>query len=139
MITIAAALLALTSPITQPADQSPSAATVPLTESEGAKAAREWLELGDAANWRDSYAATAQSFRTANTFENWQSAAQKVRLPLGAVVSRTLISDIDTPAPPNGNRTVQFRTDFANRKGAIETVALNREGGTWKVAGIYVE
>lgn len=139
MITIAAALLALTSPITQPADQSPSAATVPLTESEGAKAAREWLELGDAANWRDSYAATAQSFRTANTFENWQSAAQKVRLPLGKVVSRTLISDIDTPAPPNGNRTVQFRTDFANRKGAIETVALNREGGTWKVAGIYVE
>ena len=139
IIAIAAALLAVTSPTTRPADQAPPAATAPLAESEGARAARHWLELGDAANWRDSYAATAQSFRTANTLENWQSAAQKVRAPLGSVISRTLISDIDTPAPPNGNRTVQFRTDFANKKGVAETIALNREDGTWKVAGIYVE
>ncbi|OWK29605.1 helix-turn-helix domain-containing protein [Sphingomonas mucosissima] len=139
MISLAAALLAVTSPTTQPADQPAPAATAPLTESEGVKAAREWLELGDAANWRDSYAATTQSFRTANTLENWQSAAEKVRSPLGRVVSRTLISDMDTPAPPNGYRTVQFRTDFASKKGAIETIALNREGGTWKVAGIYVD
>lgn len=139
MITIAAALLAVTSPTTQPADQAPPAATAPLAESDGAGVARHWLELGDAANWRDSYAATAQSFRTANTLENWQSAAQKVRAPLGSVVSRTLISDMDTPAPPNGYRTVQFRTDFANRKGAIETIAMSREDGTWKIAGIYVE
>lgn len=139
MIAIAAALLAVTSPTTQPADQATPSATAPLTESDGAKAAREWLELGDAANWRASYGATTQSFRAANTLENWQSAAEKVRLPLGRVLSRTLISDMDTPAPPNGNRTVQFRTDFANKKGAIETIALNREGGTWKVAGIYVD
>lgn len=143
MFAIAAALLAVTSPTTHPTtgpgEQAAPAATVPLTETDGARAAREWLELGDAANWRDSYAATARSFRSANTLENWQSAAQKGRAPLGRVVSRTLISDIDTPAPPNGNRTVQFRTDFANKKGAIETIALNREGATWKVAGIYVE
>ena len=29
--------------------------------------------------------------------------------------------------------------DFANKRGATETVSLNREDGGWKVVGIYIE
>ena len=139
MIALAAALLTLAVPGTQSAAPSAPSATLPLAESDVAKAGREWLELGDAANWRDSWAAAGDSFRSVNTVENWQAASEKARVPLGSVVSRTLISDVDTPAPPKGYRTVQFRTDFASKKGAVETLALNREGGVWKVVGIYID
>ncbi|MGJ3628719.1 DUF4019 domain-containing protein [Sphingomonas sp. MMS24-JH45] len=40
---------------------------------------------------------------------------------------------------PNGGWTVRFRTDFEHKRGAIETLSLVREGGAWKVAGIYLE
>ena len=55
------------------------------------------------------------------------------------MITRTLLSDVDTPAPPNGSHTIQFRTDFANKRGVIETLSLIREGGSWKVVGIYIE
>ena len=62
-----------------------------------------------------------------------------VRVPLGRVLSRTLLDEQDVPAPPRGYRTVRFRTDFANRRGATETLSMERDGDAWKVAGIYLE
>ena len=44
-----------------------------------------------------------------------------------------------SPAPPKGYRMVRFRTDFENRRGATETVSLDREGDSWKVVGIYIQ
>jgi hypothetical protein len=82
---------------------------------------------------------TTKSFRKANTLELWTETSKKVRPPLGALISRTLLSEQSVRAPPAGVQVVKFRTDFANKKGVIETVSLAREGSDWKVVGIYLD
>ncbi|WP_294395172.1 DUF4019 domain-containing protein [uncultured Sphingomonas sp.] len=136
MISLFAAVLALSAP-----DQIPPANVEAwaAAETPASKTARDWLALVDAGEWAKSWAATAQSFRLLNTEDAWQSASEKARAPLGSVVSRTLVSEEDVPAPPHGYRTVRFRTDFANKHGATETVSLDREGEGWKVVGIYID
>jgi DNA-binding CsgD family transcriptional regulator len=136
MIPIFAVTLALLAPAQAPQAGIDAPAA---TETVVTKAARDWLALVDAGKWEESWAATAQSFRSLNTVGAWRSASEKVRVPLGQVLSRTLISEQNTPAPPNGYRTVLFRTDFANKRGATETISLDRENDGWKIVGIYVE
>ena len=116
-----------------------TAAQPAVVESEVVRSARAWLELGDAGRWRDGWLATATSFRKANTVEQWAAAAGQVRVPMGAVISRTTLSQESVPAPPAGVEVVKFRTRFANRADVIETVSLVREGSGWKVVGIYVD
>lgn len=115
------------------------AGNVAQAESAAAAAARGFLELGDAARWQDAYAATSTSFRSLNTLQGWTDAAQKARVPLGAVVSRTFVAENDVPAPPAGLHVVQYRTRFASGRDATETVSLDQEQGAWKVVGIYIE
>ena len=84
-------------------------------------------------------AATDQLFRSLNTVAAWQAASEQARVPLGRMLSRQLLSEADVPAPPKGYRMVRFRTDFENKRGATETVSLDREGDSWKVVGIYIQ
>jgi hypothetical protein len=97
------------------------------------------LTLVDEGAWAGSWAGTAQTFQSLNTVDAWRSVSEKARVPLGSVLSRTLSSEQDVPAPPNGYRRVRFRTDFANKRGVTETVTLDREGEDWKVVGIYID
>lgn len=115
----------------------PAAANAAETEAAGA--ARAWLVLGDEARWTDGWRATGEQFRKLNTAERWAEASRQARVPLGAVISRTLLSQESVPAPPAGIEMVKFRTDFANRQGVLETVTLAREEGRWKVVGIYLD
>ena len=143
MTLICVALLALSAPTQGPQasvqSSGAAAAQSPVTESAVTKAARNWLALVDEGKWNESWAASGKPFKSLNTAEVWQSASEKARVPLGRVVSRTLVDEQDIPAPPNGYTLVRFRTDFANRSGAIETLSLDREGDSWKVVGIYIE
>lgn len=132
------ALAALTGQ-TPAATGAASPPVVAAAESEAVSAARTWLVLGDQGRWKDGWLATAASFRTLNTVEQWADAAKKVRPPLGAVLSRTVLSQASVPAPPSGVEVVRFRTTFANKADVIETVSLAREGSAWKVVGIYVD
>ena len=120
---------------------SSGATTAPFAVSESAvvRSARNWLVLGDQGRWKDGWLATTTSFRTLNTVEKWAEVAQQVRVPLGAVVSRTALSQESVPAPPAGVEVVKFRTSVANKADVIETVSLAREGSDWKVVGIYVD
>ncbi|MEO7248467.1 MAG: DUF4019 domain-containing protein, partial [Novosphingobium sp.] len=103
-----------------------ASAIAPVTESESSQAARRWLELSDAGRWDDGYKGTAASFQKLNTGKVWAETSQTVRVPLGALVSRVLLSEDSVPTPPNGYQIVKFRTSFANKPGAIETVSLMR-------------
>ena len=114
-------------------------ASVAVAESEAAQAARHWLELGDAARWDDAYRATAASFQALNTSAKWTEVSQSVRVPLGTLKSRVLLSEESVPTPPHGYQLVKFRSSFANKPEATETVSLVREAGGWKVAGIYLD
>lgn len=100
--------------------------------------ARQWLALLDQGRWDDSWRATGAAFRKLNTSRTWADVSKKVRAPLGAVVSRALISQENLPAPPRGYEVVKFRTSFANQADAVETVTLEREDGGWRVVGITV-
>ena len=115
-----------------------TSATAPA-EAEVVRAARDWLALHDEGRWREGWNATTDSFRKLNTVERWTEVAEKVRPPLGAVISRTVMSQESVPAPPAGVEVVKFRTSLANKADAVETVSLAREGGTWKVVGIYID
>ena len=143
MISLAVALLALsTSPQSAPDRAAPSAAAAaaPLAaQSAATQAARQWLELVDAGKWQESWAATAQSFQTMNTVEAWQSASESARVPLGRALSRSLAGEESIPAPPRGLQLVRFRTDFATKADATETLSLVREDGSWRVVGYYIE
>ena len=100
-------------------------------------AAEDWLALLDARDWQASYDATAKSFREANTQALWRETATGVQGRLGETVSRKLIGTDDVPSPQE-IVIVKYRTDYANRTGAIETMSMVQEDGIWKVAGIYV-
>jgi hypothetical protein len=60
-------------------------------------------------------------------------------VPLGAVQSRALLSQESVPAPPSGMTVVKFRTSFAAKADAVETVSLAREDGGWRVVGYYID
>lgn len=137
MFSIAIALYALS-----PAANVSSAAiatTPAAAESSAAKSARAWLESGDAGDWAGTWRSTGASFRELNTLAVWENASKKVRLPLGALISRTLISDEAIPTPPRGSRMIKFRSRFANKAEAVETLTLVEEDGVWRVVGIYLE
>ena len=102
-------------------------------------AARRWLELGDAGDWQASYEATGASFRTANSLARWTEAAEQVRAPLGAVGARTLVTIRYLNAPPSGFQEVTFRSQFASKANAVETVTLVKEDGEWKVVGVLMD
>ena len=103
------------------------------------EAALAWLVPMDAGDWNASFAAAGKQFREGITMAGWQEAAQAARGPLGAVVDREAIAYQAVNAPPHGYRVVQFRTDFANREGATESVTLEKESdGRWKVVGYFI-
>ncbi|WP_120716756.1 helix-turn-helix domain-containing protein [Tsuneonella amylolytica] len=138
--------IALAAPAAQvPSAQAP-AVRAPSVSAEAAAqdaalaaAARRWLELAEAGDYAGSYAATAASFRKANTLAGWQDAASALRARLGDVMSRELVGVESVPTPPDGNEIVVFQTKYALGGDKIETIALVREGGGWKVVGAYVE
>ena len=140
------ALFALASlPGTAPTPESPPATlptmtlSAPASETAAVQAARQWLALVDKGDWSGSWNATGAAFKSLNSVERWTEVSQSVRPPLGAVISRELVSEQEVPAPPYGYQMVKFRTDYANKAGAIETLSLVREGGSWRVVGVTVE
>lgn len=122
---------ALAQPSAQPAEASTEAVVV--------EAARQWLALVDARDWKGSWNATGSSFRAHNTLQNWTNAAEQVQGKFGAARSRELLAAEEVPAAPNGAWMVKFRASYASKPEGTETLLLVREDGTWKIAGIYVD
>jgi DNA-binding CsgD family transcriptional regulator len=132
------ALVALPQDASTPPPPAPPSATSAATNAEVVDAARRWLGLLDQSRWDESYRGTATAFRRLNTLQAWTAASLQARAPLGAIISRTLISEEELPAPPHGYEVVKFRTRYANRGEAVETVTLDREGGAWRVVGVTI-
>jgi DNA-binding CsgD family transcriptional regulator len=141
LMTLALALLALTAlpqAASTPPPPPPAASRV-TPNAEVVDTARQWLALLDQSNWDASYRATGASFRAMNTSQIWAATSETARRPLGAMISRTFISQEDLPAPPHGYEVVKFRTRFANNNAeTVETVTLVREDGRWRVVGVMI-
>lgn len=134
-ILAAAAVLVAPAQTPEPARGAPAPAEA---DAAVVDAARNFLLMIDGARWAESYAATGEAFRKLNTVAAWTAASEQARAPLGAVLSRELLTVDFMPAPPRGYAVVKFRTRFAN-KPAVETVSLAREAGAWRVAGIVID
>ncbi len=113
-------------------------ATSEPVNPEVVNAARAFLTLIEQKNWQASYAATGTAFRKLNTLQVWTQVSEEVHARYGATVSRTLLSQQNLPAPPAGYEVVKFRTVYANKQQAVETVTLDREDGKWVVVGVTV-
>jgi hypothetical protein len=105
-------------------------------------AANEWVALIDEQKWIDSWAAAGSLFRSQLTPSGWASAVQPVREPLGSVSSRKLQRETATkslPGVPDGDyRIIEYRTSFARKAEAVETLILAQESSGWKVNGYFV-
>lgn len=105
-------------------------------------AATDWVSLVDHQRWSDSWKAAGSLFRSQLTEGQWQAAVAPVRTPLGAIQSRKLEKITSTkalPGVPDGEyRVVEFRTVFANKADASETVVLAKEASGWTVNGYFV-
>lgn len=140
LMTIILGLLALTTlPNAAPAPPSAPSTTQEAPNAQVVDAARQWLALVDRGLWDDSYRETGAAFRKLNNSTVWADASEKMRVQFGAFISRAFLSEESLPAPPAGYEVVKFRTRFANKAQAVETVTLEREDGGWHVVGVTVE
>lgn len=139
LMTLALGLLALLAmPHVASAPSQTPTASREAPNAEVVDSARRWLGLLDQGRWSESYQGTGASFRKLNTEQAWAAASEQARTPLGAMVSRTFVSQENLPAPPAGYEVVKFRTRFANKAEAIETVTLDRENDGWRVVGVMI-
>ncbi|MFS0773837.1 helix-turn-helix domain-containing protein [Sphingomonas sp. 1P08PE] len=106
-------------------------------------AAQAWLGLLDAGRWEDSWKTAGALFRSLLAAAQWQSTIEPLRRQLGGVSGRS-IQDVtrssSLPGLPAGDYEVlQFRTSFANKPDAVETVALARVRSGWQVIGYFIK
>jgi len=106
--------------------------------------ATAWLPLMDSGDYAGSWDTAASVFKAQSSKMVWESTAKTARSPFGSVKSRQLLSAKaagTVPGVPAGQYVlVQFRTNFANKSNAIETVIPTLDtDGKWKVAGYQVQ
>ena len=142
MSLILAALLLPASPLSLTAPAASIAASDTSAEAPdpaaAARAAEAFLTLVDQSRWAESYAATGAQFRALNTLERWSEVSEKVRPPLGKLLTRNLVANEFVPAPPEGYQLVKFASTYASGTSQIESVSLAWEDGAWRVVGIMV-
>jgi len=107
-------------------------------------AARDWLAQADKGDTTATYDAAGEQFRAAMTRVGWSEALASVRKPLGAVQRRTMAATTFRTSAPGAPAAdfalVRFRTEFAQKADARETVTLQREAdGPWRVVGYKLQ
>ncbi len=102
-----------------------------------------WLTVVDDGQYEESWSEAAEMFRAQVSRSEWYSALTAVRSPLGAVLTRSLVQrseHTNLPGAPEGDYVVLvYRTDFASKSGAQETVTLALSGDSWRVAGYFIK
>lgn len=104
--------------------------------------AGKWQALVDGGQYQESWERAASLFKQQVNAEQWSQALAAARTPLGALVSRQLLSaayETSLPGAPDGEYVIlQFQTRFKNKKSAIETVTPMMDNGNWRVSGYYI-
>ncbi len=105
--------------------------------------AKSWLKIVDDGDYAKSWEVAAAMFKKAVTVEQWKQAIATARGPLGKVVSRKVAVQkrhASLPGVPDGDYfIVQFSTEFAKKKSAMEVITLVKEKDQkWRLAGYFV-
>ncbi|MGH7021912.1 MAG: DUF4019 domain-containing protein [Brevundimonas sp.] len=122
--------------------QAAAATATYAVPSDAVGAAQAWVALLDKQQWNESWRTAGTAFKTQVTPDAWAANIRSVRETVGPVASRVEQSATRTttlPGAPAGDYVViQYQTAFGNKSGAIETIALMREGSDWKVNGYFI-
>ncbi len=106
------------------------------------QAAGKWLALIDGLQYQDSWDQAASLFKQQVSTDNWRQSISAARQPLGAMISRKLVSATyatSLPGAPDGEYVVlQYQTRFKFKKSAVETVTPMLDNKQWRVSGYYV-
>jgi len=126
---------------TPPAGQ---AAATQAATTQATAAAEIWLQLLDVCQYDQSWKELSAFARKAVTQADWAKMLENFRTPLGKVITRKLQSAqyaTTLPGAPDGQYVVlQFQTEFANKKSAIETITpMKDQDGQWRVSGYYLK
>ena len=116
----------------------------PKAEADAIESANMWLSLIDNEKYEESWHESAQSFRNAILTIRWYRTMETARKPLGAVLSREVISksyQTSLPGAPDGQYVIiQFKTSFSNKNSVIEIVTpMLDNDGKWRVSGYYIK
>lgn len=105
--------------------------------------AKEWLALVDDKEYQKSWEEAAPYFKDHVGEKQWEELVAKVRGPLGKMESRELLGAQFTtslPGVPDGEYVViQFKTRFANKAEAVETITPMMAEGAWRVSGYFIK
>jgi hypothetical protein len=106
-------------------------------------AAKAWLALVDAKEYKKSWQEAAPLFKDKVKEEQWAEMVASARKPLGVMKSRELFSaehKTTLPGAPDGEYVViQFKTSFADKRDSIETVTPMKTDGAWRVSGYFIK
>ena len=107
-------------------------------DREAMTAAKAWLMLVDAGEYRQSWLTANKTLKEQSANEEWENYLKAIHEPFGKVISRKVtrsrtVSQIQ--GMPDGEYfQVQFEVKFANQTG-MERMTVAKESGRWKVAG----
>ncbi len=102
-----------------------------------------WLAITDQGDYGAAWDAASTPIKSGATRAQFVKALTGARAPLGAPISRTLVSKqyaTSLPGVPDGDYVViQYQTTFRNKQSAVETITPKLEDdGQWRVAGYYI-
>lgn len=105
--------------------------------------ARQWMSLVDDQNYADAYQQMGSAARGKIAAEVWTGNIRTMRVPLGAMSSRTLkeVKMTNTlPGMRDGQAAaVRYDSAFAHKATGMETVTLVLENGVWSVTSYRVD
>ena len=111
---------------------------------QGVAAAKTWLGLVDAKQYKESWVEAAPFFKDRITENDWVKMISLARGPFGEVKSRELKDAkfaTSLPGAPDGEYVViQFKTSFAKKADATETITpMKDDKGAWRVSGYFIK
>jgi hypothetical protein len=106
-------------------------------------AARQWLERLDGGNTGPLWDNASKTLQKRVTRDKWVSGLRDMRQPFGKVDGRRAVKFArahELPDAPSGDYAIiEFETDFANGKRAVEQVVWFLEpDDIWRVSGYFI-
>lgn len=112
------------------------------SEPQAIDSATDWLKVVDAGKYAESWNRSAPMFQRQLSTQEWESALERVRTPLGKPLTRKVKTSSEhnsLPGAPDGEYiVVDLETSFQNKKSALETVTVLKTGDQWQVVGYFI-
>ena len=112
-------------------------------ESQDITAALSWLKVVDSGKYAESWDQTAPLFQKQLSSTKWTQVLDKVRTPLGKVISRQVTKSsahTTLPGVPKGKYTViSLSTRFEHQQSATETITVTLIDTEWRVIGYFIK